>query len=65
MRTWLIAKRKKLALSQYQIAKIVNISQPSYCNIENGSRNPSVITAMKIADALGFDWTLFYEEKAG
>ena len=31
--------------------------------ISCGAREPSVSTAKKIAAALGFDWTKFYEEE--
>ena len=62
MRGWLITIREKFGYSQKRIAELANISQPSYCNIEKGERNPTVETAKKIAEALGFDWTMFYDE---
>ena len=62
LRDWLIAIREELGYSQKRIAELANISQPSYCNIEKGDRNPAVETAKKIAEALGFDWTRFYED---
>jgi len=30
--------------------------------IVNGKANPSVDVAKRIADVLGFDWTLFFED---
>lgn len=63
MRTWLIGIREQLGISQKKVAEMVSISQPSYCNIENGERRPSVDTAKKIAEALHFDWTRFYEDE--
>ena len=65
MREWLIDFRKKSGLPQKAIAKEAGISQPAYCTIESGKINPSPKTAKRIADVLGFDWTLFFEEKAG
>lgn len=62
LRDWLIAIREGHGYSQKRIAGLANISQPSYCNIEKGERNPAVETAKKIAEALGFDWTRFYED---
>lgn len=62
MREWLIAIREKCGCSQKRIAELSGISQPSYCNIENGERNPAVETAKKIAEALSFDWTRFYDD---
>jgi DNA-binding XRE family transcriptional regulator len=47
-------------LSQKAVSEAIPIRQVSYCNIENGKRNPSVETAKRIAALLGFDWTLFY-----
>ena len=63
MKKWLIAIRKEKGLSQVQVSEAVGISQPSYCNIENGERGIAVETAKKIANVLGFDWTRFYEDE--
>ena len=58
LREWLIALRGNE--TQEQIAKKCGISQNYYCWIELGERRPSVETAKKIAETLGFDWTLFF-----
>lgn len=63
MNRWLIDKRKNKGLSQKDVSERAGISQPSYCNIENGSRRPSVETAKRIAEVLGFNWTEFFESK--
>ena len=63
-RTWLIEARKKAMLNQKEAACRSGISQPSYCAIEKGKSSPRVLIAKKIAEVLGFDWTLFYEDKA-
>lgn len=44
-----------------ELSNELDISESYYCLIENGERKPSVEIAKKIANALGFDWTLFYE----
>ena len=62
MRKWLIELRKERGLSQYQLADLVGISRSHYTTIESGLRTPSGRTAKKIADVLGFDMALFYEE---
>lgn len=62
-RSWLIAIRKDCGLSQKSVSELVGISQPSYYNIEVGKRKPSVPVAKRIAAALGFDWTRFYEDE--
>lgn len=62
MRSWLVAIREEYGFSQKEVAKRVGISQPSYCNIENGERRPAVETAKAIAKVLGFQWERFYED---
>lgn len=62
MRQWLIDIRKQHDMSQKQVAEQIDISQPSYCNIENGERNPTVETAKRIAYVFDFDWTRFFEK---
>lgn len=61
MRQWLIAARRDNGLTQKDMAKILNVSQPSYWAYEHGSARPSPETAKKIASVLGFPWTRFYE----
>lgn len=65
MRTWLKNIREKAGLSSYKAAELAGISQSYYFSIESGSRgNPlNVDVAKKIAEALHFDWTRFYEDE--
>ncbi|GCL71753.1 XRE family transcriptional regulator [Paenibacillus naphthalenovorans] len=63
MRTWLIQMRELKKLTQQEVADLAGISRSCYSGIETGNRNARVPTAKKIANALGFDWTLFFEEK--
>lgn len=63
MRNWLVSIRKARGFTQSEVAKMVSIAQPSYCNIESGKTNPAPKTAKKIGSVLGFDWTAFYNEK--
>lgn len=65
MREWLFALRTKRGLTQKYVAERAGISQPSYFNIEHGSRGVSVKTAKAIASVLGIDWTRFYEDGEG
>ncbi len=58
---WLKKLRADKGYSQKETAKLCFLSQPSYANIENDKRHPSVSTAKRIADVLNFDWTRFYE----
>ena len=48
--------------SQCKIAEEIGIAQSTYASIEVGSRQPSVQMAKRIAKALGFDWTRFFED---
>jgi len=48
--------------SQQAVADDIGIAQSTYASIETGSRKPSVTMAKKIAAAMGFNWTRFYEE---
>lgn len=59
-----VLKEKRLAMnmSQKRFAETCGMSQQHYAFIEAGTRRPSPEKAKKIAEVLGFDWTLFYEE---
>lgn len=59
---WLRAIREEKGFLQLEVAEIVGIKQPTYSNIENGERKPSVAVAKKIANLFNFDWKKFYEE---
>ena len=59
---WLKKLRLGAKMTQVEVARIAEVTQPSYANIEAGRRTPSVPTAKKIAAALGFDWQRFYDE---
>ena len=63
MRQWLIEIRKSKKLSTYKFAEMCGISQSYYFAIEHGSRGRllPVNLAKRIANALGFEWTRFYE----
>lgn len=63
MRTWLQHFRTSKGLTQLEVANKCGISRSYYADIEGGYRNPKVSTAKDIANELGFDWTVFFEEK--
>ncbi len=52
MRFNLKCARRVKRLNQDEMAKILDISKSFYYKIENGSRNPSLKLAFKIADVL-------------
>ena len=45
-------KREEKGLSQTQLAKLLDISQPYMNQIETGKRNPTLPLLMKICDVL-------------
>lgn len=64
MRSWLKQLRTIRGKTEKQVADDAGISQPFYHYVETGQKTPSPDVAQAIADALGFDWTLFYPKKA-
>lgn len=60
---WLQRKRDYLKLTQAQVAEMAGVSRTTYASIEQGYRAPSVDTAMKIAEVVEVDWTIFFKNK--
>ena len=54
-------KRERLGISQKELAEKVGISQSFLCDIEQGRSNPSIDTAIKIAQVLNIDDIKFFE----
>jgi len=54
--------RIQQGLYQSQVAKMAGITAQSFSYIELSERRPSVDVAKKIAKALGFNWTRFFED---
>ena len=61
MRDWLKELRIQKGLTQEKVAEQVNIKRADYSMIESGTRTPSVSLAKSIAEIIGFDWTIFFE----
>lgn len=55
------AKREKMGLSQYKLAKKLGITQTFLSEIERGRKNPSLEQFFKICEAL--DIRVFPEEE--
>ncbi|AUJ31383.1 MAG: helix-turn-helix transcriptional regulator [Liquorilactobacillus nagelii] len=56
--------RKKINLSQLELAQETNVARQTITLIENNKYNPSLALCTKIARALNSDLnTLFWEEK--
>ena len=58
----IVAARKALGLSQWQMGYLCRISQPYYGNIETGRAIPPIELAQKIGKILSISWELFYNE---
>jgi putative transcriptional regulator len=63
LRKWLKSIRVEKNLTHEDVAKNCNISRSYYTHIENGTKTPTVNVAKRIAEYLGFDWTIFFENK--
>lgn len=62
-RNWLQEIRTSKGMTHFQVAELAGIKRQYYGMIENGVSNPSVEVAKSIASVLGFEWTLFFEDK--
>ncbi|MHC1772982.1 MAG: helix-turn-helix transcriptional regulator [Flexilinea sp.] len=56
-------QRNQKKLTQSELAQKIGTTRPTITRYETGVRRPSVTVAKKIADVLGFDWTLFFEDQ--
>ncbi|RJS60152.1 helix-turn-helix transcriptional regulator [Bacillus sp. PK3_68] len=63
MRVWLKELRLQRGFTHNDVAEESNVKRAYYTMIESGSRNPSVNVAKRIAKTLGFEWTIFFENK--
>lgn len=62
MRDWLKELRIKAGYTLQDLSAIVNVSEQSLSYYENGDRRPAPEVAIKLGDALGFDWRRFYQD---
>ena len=61
MREWLKTYRLKHGFTQEETARLSKISRSYYTHIEQGNKTPTVEVAKNIANALEFNWVLFFE----
>lgn len=54
--------REQKGLTQAEVGERIGVKGNTISQWEAGTRRPSPEKAKKIAEELGFDWTLFYEE---
>lgn len=63
MRKWLKDIREEKKLTQHEVAMKSSISRSYYTHIESGEKTPTVKVAKSVADALDFDWIIFFEHE--
>lgn len=51
-------RRKSLGITLAELSERVDIRATTICDIENGKRNPSLTTLLRITDALGLSISL-------
>lgn len=56
------ALREKSGVTLRRLSEETAVSESYLSLIETGARRPSVAVAKRIAAALGFDWTRFFED---
>ena len=52
IRAW----REHLGLTQEEVARRMEVSQPAYAKIEAGKVKPRIATCKRIAQAMGIEW---------
>ena len=62
-RGWLKKIRSEKGLTQQDVADSGGFARTYYTMVEQGKRTPSVDLAKSIAKALGFKWTIFFEDE--
>jgi putative transcriptional regulator len=60
----LVDYRKESGMSQQELADIVGISRNYISEIENGVKRPSGPVALRLAETLGFDMSIFFENES-
>lgn len=63
-REWLVKLRNENHLTHEQVASLSQIERSYYTKIENDERSPGVSVAKRIGAALGFSWTVFFEDES-
>lgn len=60
---WITDRRKKLGLTQQEVADKSDIDRAYLSLIETGKRSPSVVVAKRLALTLQVDWTIFFDQQ--
>ncbi len=57
--------RNEAGMSQVDLATKVGVKPNAISQYESGVRSPKIKIGKKIAEVLGFDWKLLYEDEEG
>lgn len=57
--------RIKAGVTQAELAGKIGVKPNAISQYESGTRTPKIKTGKKIAEILGFDWQLLYEDDEG
>lgn len=52
------SRRKSLDITLAELSETVDIRPTTICDIENGKRNPSLTTLLRLTEALGLNLSL-------
>ena len=58
----IVTLREGRSLTQYALAKVAGIAQPSLLDIERGKVQPNIVTLRKLCSALGITLAEFFTE---
>lgn len=64
-RVWLEQVLRDKKLTHQEAANSIGIERSYFTQIVNGHRRPSPEIAQKIGQALGFNWTIFFDCDCG
>lgn len=60
-RAWLVKKRKDKGFTHAELGEMLGVTRQAYSLIESGTRNPSLMVALKLSVTLDFDPILFLD----
>lgn len=61
-REWMVRYRKKLKLTQEEMAQLIGISRSYYTQIENGTHTPSGLIALRLSNIFNVEMSEFYHD---
>lgn len=59
---WIIGARRRVGMTQIDVAKGANITQAALSRLESGINNPSLDMAIRVCETLGLDLAEFIRQ---